>query len=216
MSFEEIACQRCASLEIKKNGRTANCKQRYRCKDCGQQFITNYSYLGRLDYVRELIVPMTLNGCGIRDISRVLIVSPNTVLKTLRSAADSIPESPAPARIRDIEIDEFWSFVGSKRLPRWTWYGLDRQRKRVVAHVNGRRTDRECRRLIKQMDKCLVGCFHTEGWPSYRRLIPQSRHLVSKDGTLRIERHNLNFRTRIERLQRRTICSPGLQNCTMR
>jgi len=88
MSFEEIACQRCTSLEIKKNGRTANCKQRHRCKDCGQQFITNYSYLRRLDYVRELIVPMTLNGCGIRDISRVLIVSPNTVLKTLRSAAD--------------------------------------------------------------------------------------------------------------------------------
>jgi insertion element IS1 protein InsB len=136
----------------------------------------------------------------------VLIVSPNTVLKILRSAAASIPESPVPARIRDIEIDEFWSFIGSKKRPRWTWYGFDRQRKRVVAYVNGRRTDRECRRLIKQMDKCIVSCFHTDGWPSYRRVIPQSRHFVSKGGTLRIERHNLNFRTRIKRLQRRSIC----------
>src|SRR5688572_16857273 len=129
MCFEEIACPRCASLEVKKNGRTANCKQRYRCKSCGRQFITQYSYLGCLDCVRALIVPMTLNGCGIRDISRVLIVSPNTVLRVLRSAAASIPESPAVSRIRDIEIDEFWSFVGSKRRPRWTWYRFDRQRR---------------------------------------------------------------------------------------
>jgi IS1 family transposase len=58
--------------------------------------------------------------------------------------------------------------------------------------------------------------WHFDPHTSYRRLIPQSRHLVSKGGTLRIERHNLNFKTRIERLQRRTICSPGLRNCMMR
>jgi IS1 family transposase len=108
--------------------------------------------------------------------------------------------------VRDLEIDEFWSFVGSKQRPRWTWYGFDRQRKRVVAYVNGRRTDQECRRLMKQMSRCQVSCFHTDGWPSYRRVLPQTRHKVSKGGTLQIERHNFNFRTRLKRLQRRTIC----------
>jgi len=206
MCYEEIACLKCSSTKIKKNGRTANCKQRYRCKNCGRQFITKYTYLGRVEYVRELIVPMTLNGCGVRDVSRVLFVSPNTVLKTLRAAAAAIPELPVPSRVRDLEIDEFWSFVGSKRRPRWTWYGFDRQRKRVVAYVNGRRTDQECRRLMKRMGRCHVSYCHTDGWPSYRRVLPQTRHLVSKGGTLRIERHNLNFRTRLKRLQRRTIC----------
>src|SRR5215510_5496564 len=150
MRFEEIACPKCFSMKIKKNGRTANCTQRYQRKDCGRQFITTYTYLGRVEYVRELIVPMTLNGCGVRDITRVLLVSPNTVLKTPRATAATIPELPVPPRIRDLEIDEFWSFVGSKGRPRWTWYGYDRQRRRVVAHVNGCRTDRDRRRLMKQ------------------------------------------------------------------
>jgi insertion element IS1 protein InsB len=206
MCFEEIACPRCSSTKIKKNGKTANRKQRYQCKDCGRQFITAYSYLGRMESVRELIVPMTLNGCGVRDISRVLLVSSNTVLKTLRTSAAIIAELSVSPRIRDLEIDEFWSFVGSKRRPRWTWYGFDRQRRRIVAHVNGRRTDQDCFRLMRRINRCQVGHFHTDGWPSYRGALPQTRHTVSRGGTLRIERHNLNFRTRLKRLQRRTNC----------
>ena len=107
MCFEEIACPRCSSTKIKKNGKTANRKQRYQCKDCERQFITTYSYLGRIESVRELIVPMTLNGCGVRDISRVLLVSSNTVLKTLRKSAATIPDLSVSPRIRDLEIDEF-------------------------------------------------------------------------------------------------------------
>ena len=206
MCSEEITCPKCSSTKIKKNGRTANCKQRYRCNNCGRQFITTYTYLGRVESIRELIVPMTLNGCGVRDVSRVLFVSPNTVLKTLRAAAASIPGLPVPSKVRDLEIDEFWLFVGSKRRPRRTWHGFDRQRKRVVVYVNGRRTDQECRCLMKQMSRCQVSYFHTDGWPSYRRVLPQTRLSVSKGGTPQIERQNLNFRTRLKRLQRRTIC----------
>ena len=91
MWCEEISCPKCSSTKIKKNGRTATCKQRYSCKNCGRQFITTYTYLGRSESVRELIVPMTLNGCGVRDFTRVLLVSPNTVLKTLRAAAAAFP-----------------------------------------------------------------------------------------------------------------------------
>src|SRR4030095_2310136 len=121
MFFEEIDCPRCSSTKIKKNGKTANLKQPYQCKDCGRQFITAYGYLGRIESVRELILPMTLNGCGVQDISRVLLVSSNTVLQTSRTSAAAIPELSMSARIRDLEIDEFWSFVGSKRRPRWNW-----------------------------------------------------------------------------------------------
>jgi transposase-like protein len=91
MCFEEIACPRCSSTKIKKNGKTANRKERYQCKNYGRQFITAYSYLGRIESVWELIVPITLNGCGVRDISRVLLVSSNTVLKTLRLSSATIP-----------------------------------------------------------------------------------------------------------------------------
>jgi IS1 family transposase len=41
---------------------------------------------------------------------------------------------------------------------------------------------------------------------AYAKLLPAKRHQVGKAGTRHIERHNLNFRTHVKRLQRRTIC----------
>jgi insertion element IS1 protein InsB len=66
MCCEGISCPKCSSTKIKKNGRTANRKQRYRCKNCGRQFIITYTHLGRVQSVRVLIISMTLNGCGVR------------------------------------------------------------------------------------------------------------------------------------------------------
>ena len=60
-------------------------------------------------------MPMTLNGSGIRDITRVLRVSINTVLKVIRTTAAKTPEPHPPPRMADVEVDEMWSFVGQKR-----------------------------------------------------------------------------------------------------
>ncbi len=206
MCYEEIACPRCSALNIVKNGITANRKQRYRCKDCGRQFITNYSYRGRLPAVRELIVPMTLNGSGIRDISRVLHVSPTTVLAVIRAAATLTPEPSPPRRIKDLELDEFWSFVGRKADQRWTWHAFDRQRKQVVAFVNGRRTDQNCRALYAKLQPSSVKFFCSDEWAAYAKTLPAHKHYIGKEETRHIERRNLTFRTRLKRLQRRTIC----------
>jgi insertion element IS1 protein InsB len=59
---------------------------------------------------------------------------------------------------------------------------------------------------MKQMSRCPVSYFTTDGRPSYRRALPHTRHSASKGGTLQIERHNLDLRTRLTRLRRRTIC----------
>ena len=89
--------------------------------------------------------------------------------------------------------------------PRWTWLALDRQRKRVTAFVNGKRTDHNCANLLKKLVGARVQRFHTDKWVSYLKLLPEKNHLVGKEGTRNIERHNLNFRTQVKRLQRRTI-----------
>ena len=206
MCYQEITCPSCSSRNIKKNGKTANEKQRYLCKQCRRQFITDYTYLGWVPAVRELIVPLTLNSSGIRDIARVLLLSPNTVLKTIRSTAATLTDLVPPPRIRALEMDEFWSFVGKKTAQHWTWYGFDRQRKQVVAFVNGRRTDANCRALQRKLAGSHISIFYTDDWQSYRKYLPAAKHRVGKDGTLNIERHNLNFRTHLKRLHRRTIC----------
>jgi insertion element IS1 protein InsB len=111
-----------------------------------------------------------------------------------------------PKRIADLELDEFWSFVEEKKRQRWTCYAFDRKRKRVTAFVNGRRTDDNCAALLKKLISSRVNRFHTDKWESYLKPLPEQKHLVGKEGTRNIERHNLNFRTHIKRLQRRTIC----------
>ena len=141
MCCEAIICPRCSSVSIVKNGKTAQRKQRYLCKDCSSQFIRDYANLGCVKAVRDLVVPLTINGAGIRDIERVLFLSTNPIIKTLLEAATQADDPAYPRRVRDLEMDEFWSFVGAKRRQRWTWYGYDRQRRKVVAFVNERRTD---------------------------------------------------------------------------
>jgi insertion element IS1 protein InsB len=132
-------------------------KQRYLCKECGRQFICDYTYLDCLEAVRAMSVPMTINGAGIRDNARVLLSSPNTVLKTLAMAAQALDEPAPPARVVALELDEFWSFVGNKKRQRWTWYGFDRQRRQVIAFVNARRMDAACQPLVAKLQGCQVG-----------------------------------------------------------
>jgi hypothetical protein len=100
----------------KKNGTTAQGKQQYRCKKWGRQFLfcLDYTYHACNPLYRKLIVPMTLNGSGVRDIARVLHISPTTILAVLRAAAEQTPEPRVPPRILDLEVDEQWSFVQNK------------------------------------------------------------------------------------------------------
>lgn len=103
--------------------------------------------------IRQLVLPMTMNASGIRDIARVLRISPNTVLALIKTAASAVAKPQVAKRIENLEMDEFWSFVGKKADQRWTWYGFDRERKQVVASVNGRRTDANCRALYKKIKR---------------------------------------------------------------
>lgn len=206
MCYEEITCPACSSLNIVKNGKTAQQKQRYLCKVCGRQFLNDYTYLGCVAAVRAMIIPMTMNGAGIRDIARVLLISPNTVLKTLREAAQKFDEPIPPPRVAALGIDEFWSFVRTKKQQRWTWYAFERERRQVVAFVNERRTDAACQALVAKLQGCQVGRYYTDDWQSYAKCLPPEKHQIGKDSILHIERNNLNFRTHLKRLQRRTIC----------
>jgi insertion element IS1 protein InsB len=124
----------------------------------------------------------------------------------LRQAAEEVSEPAVQCRVRDLEVDEFRSFVGDKEQRRWTWYGFDRQRRMVITSVNDRRTDGACGRLLKKLEGCQVSRYHTDGWQSYKKLLSARKHKVGKEGTQCVERNNLSFRTHIKRLQRGTIC----------
>ena len=155
---------------------------------------------------RELIVPMTLHASGIRDIAAVLRVSANTVLAHLREAAAQVPEPRVPPRIKELEMDELWSFIGSKSVQCWLWLARNRRTGRLAAFELGRRTDQSCARLCDKLEPTQVEELFTDDWQSYGKYLDPQRHQIGKNGTQGIERINLNFRTHLKRLQRRTIC----------
>ncbi len=53
--------------------------------------VLTQTYPGRTKEVKQKIVEMTLNGSGVRDIARVLHISPTTVIQELKKT----PSPPA-------------------------------------------------------------------------------------------------------------------------
>ena len=104
------------------------------------------------------------------------------------------------------EADEFWSYVGAKSHQRWTWYAIERDSGIVLAHQNGKRTDAVCQQLLKKLQAFPIRSYSTDNWQSYAKYIASSQHRIGKDQTWKIERTNLNFRTHLKRLHRKTIC----------
>jgi len=104
------------------------------------------------------------------------------------------------------EMDEFWSFVGNKSNQRWTWYAIERNSGVVLAWHNGKRKDRDFLVLWLLLAQFPIARYYTDDWGAYSKYIPASRHYTGKDNTWKIERKNLNFRTHLKRLARKTIC----------
>ena len=80
----DVRCVHCNSRDVSKMGKQANGTPRCKCKKCGKTFQTEYINNGAKPEIKLMIIKMSLNGSGIRDISRVLGISQNTVISTLK------------------------------------------------------------------------------------------------------------------------------------
>jgi insertion element IS1 protein InsB len=109
-------------------------------------------------------------------------------------------------KVEAAELDEMWSFVGSKKQPRWLWGALDHQTGRVVAYVFGRREDQVLLALKALLTPLGIRRFYTDGWGAYHRHLDPKLHVVGKRRTQQLERKHLTLRTRIKRLVRKTLC----------
>jgi len=106
----------------------------------------------------------------------------------------------------DAEADELWSYVGGKKNQRWTWHAVERKTGAILAWRNGRRADESCSLLMAKLSAFPATRYYTDDLQSCRKHAPPSEHIVGKADTWRTERRNLNFRTHVNRLNRKTIC----------
>lgn len=112
--------------------------------------------MNRLDsQTRARIVACLIEGCSIRATVRMTGVSKNTVVKLLAdlgtACATYHDEHVRKLRVRRLQCDEIWSFIGCKRKnaspeqkaegwgDTWTWVGIDADTKLVVSYLVGGR-----------------------------------------------------------------------------
>ncbi len=198
-------CPVCGSVHLKKDGRTSNAKQRYKCKECSKRFITEYSYNACKQCINKKIITFTKEGLGIRSTARVLEISTNTLLKRILLISDDI-EQPPVSKGKTYEVDEMRIFIGKKTRLRWIVYALERESGRVVSFNIGRRTNRTLWRVIRTLELSAAKKIYTDRLKNYRYLIERKVHSTTLYGTNHIERMNLTLRTQLKRLGRRTIC----------
>lgn len=109
-------------------------------------------------------------------------------------------------RVEDAELDEMWSYVGSKDHQRWLWHAMDHHTGAVLAYVLGSHQDSVFLKLHSLLEPFGITHFYTDDWGAYSRHLPADQHEIGKQNTQKIERKHLTLRTRIKRLARKTIC----------
>ncbi|HBL0924203.1 TPA: IS1 family transposase [Escherichia coli] len=209
MASVNIHYPRCQSAQVYRHGQNPKGRDRFRCRDCHHVFQLTYTYQARKPGMKELITEMAFNGAGVRDTARTLKIGINTVIRTFKKLAPKrITSSPvAHADVALIcELDEQWSYVGSKARQHWLWYAYNTKTGGVPAYTFGPRTDQTCRELLALLTPFNIGMLTSDDWGSYGREVPKNKHLTGKIFTQRIDRNNLTLRTRIKRLGRKTIC----------
>jgi IS1 family transposase len=211
-----------------KAGRSKAGTQRYRCHnlECKTKtFMLDYRYKACEPGIKQQVVDMSINGSVIRDTARVLKINKNTVISTLKKASSIVqvnpnfqalnPKGNLAVRVElacdEAEMDEQWSFVDNKSNQRWLWYAVDHATNTVLAYVFGKRKDVVFKKLKALLEPFGISRYYTDDWGAYERQLESDKHEVGKRNTQKIERKNLNFRTWIKRLTRKTICFSKLE-----
>ena len=87
MVVEPVHCPYCGSHHVGRHGQTKDGRKRYVCHNnaCSRAtFMCDYTYQACQPGIKEIIIDMTMNGSGVRDIARVLLISPTTVIDELK------------------------------------------------------------------------------------------------------------------------------------
>lgn len=197
-------CTKCNTICIK-YGFTFNGKQRYFCKNCKLSVVKNYSYNGYNSFLNKKVIALTKEGVGIRSIARLLSVSKQTVTTRIIKISKAI-KKPAMVTNQVYEVDELRTYVGNKKNLKWLVVAVNKYTRQIVEIAIGSRTNTT---LKKVTDTLLLGKalkIFTDKLKNYTSLIPSVIHSTKYKGTNSVERINLNFRTHLKRLSRKTIC----------
>lgn len=203
-----IQCPSCLNFSIKKNGWKIYGKQNYQCKDCNQQFIheTDLSYKGCQSFIEDKIRLMLVRGCSIADIVVIEKVSKYKVLDVI--VRTDLLITPQQKYYPQLQVDEFWTYVGRKKNKVWLIYAYDPNTGEIVAYVWGKRNLKTAEELRAKLEELGVefGYVCCDSWASFLTAFDSDFKKVGKRYTVDIEGNNNRFRQRLRRAFRKTCC----------
>ena len=109
-------CPKCYSTERQnKAGQTASGSQRYRCMFCGSKYTPEKKQHGYDAKVRKQAIRLYVDGMNLRRTARHLGVHHSTVAAWVKAHVKHMPNAPQPKTVKTAEMDELFTFIGSKK-----------------------------------------------------------------------------------------------------
>jgi IS1 family transposase len=133
---------------------------------------------------------MLLEGMSIRAVERLTGLDQNTIGNLILTVGDNcqhlLDTAIRNVPTEDVQVDELWSFIGCKEKnlakrrhsegwgDSWTFVGIDRNTKLVLAHRVGQRDNETCLAFLKQLNRATTGRFQvsTDGLNTYTHNVP--------------------------------------------
>ena len=113
-------CKKYGSSKNIKSGKV-NDKQRYECKECGCHFMEGDGTNEKIKAKKALCVLLySLGKCSFRMLAKIFNTHPSLVYRWIKEASERLPKYQIEDNITEIEFDEMWHFIKSKK----TNYGL--------------------------------------------------------------------------------------------
>ena len=192
-----MTCHNCSSI-CKKFGKFGPKRiQCWRCKQCKKTF--SEAQDKPLDDMRlsldkaEMCLKLLLEGMSVRSIQRITGVHQVTILNLLVLAGERceklMTERIKGIAVKDVEADEIWGFVQCKnrhklhkgitdphRGDAYTWVGIERNTKLVLAWHLGQRDMTDCEAFTEKLHEATQGRFQltTDGFRPYENAVSYS------------------------------------------
>jgi len=181
-------CHYCHGTCIKKGWNKTT--QKYQCKECLKYQRLEYVYQSYCVSDQQIVI-LTKEGCGIKSTSRILNISPITVLNRLLKIGDALI-GRIPVLVGGIyEVDELFTYLGNKKNRICIAYSIDQATRDVIDIVVGKRNKTNLGKVISTLLVSKAKKIVTDKLNLYSTLIPQDIHSTKHRGINRIERMNL-------------------------
>jgi transposase len=109
-------CKRCGCEQSVKNGKVRG-KARYKCKKCSLNFVEGDERVNESLVVKKAlaVILYSLGKASFNMLGKIFGHSPSLLYRWIVEEMAKLPEPAVPGDIKEMEFDEMWHFIGSKK-----------------------------------------------------------------------------------------------------